>query len=133
MCHSPGDGRELQLPQGGHEVQPRRRLLHQHRLLPGHRARDQLLHHFLARVERRARPCHDRRHHHAQLLHHVQQLPLFAARRVQPEGHVHVGQRVHVLHLRVAARVRRRQLRGTQEAQTQHCLHARRECGHTGN
>lgn len=71
-------------------------------------------------------------HHHAQLFHDVQRVSLDAAGGVESDGDERLGRRVYVLHLRVAARVRMRQLRGPQTAAPQRCVQAGRKSRHAG-
>lgn len=130
LLHRPHRG--LQLPHGQPRVHKGRRLLLQHGFLPRDGPGDELLHNVLAGVERRPCSRHDRRHHHAQLFHHVQQFPRIPAGGVQSKRHERVGQCLHVLHLCVFTRVRGGELRRKEETQTQHGLHAWRECGHPG-
>lgn len=124
--------RQLQLPAGGPSVYSGRRLLLQHGVRARHHPGDELLHHVLARVERSSGQGHDRGHHDAQLFHHLQQFQIDSPCGVTPQCHEHVGQRVYVLHLRVAARVCFGQLRREEKTQAQYSLHARGERSHTG-
>ena len=57
-------------------------------------------------MERGAGPRDAGRHHHAQLLHHLQRLPLQPARGVQPDRHEPLGRGLHGLHLHLLPGVR---------------------------
>lgn len=67
-----------------------------------------------------------------EFFHDIERFSVDAAGGVEPDGDERVGRRVHVLHLRLAAGVRVRQLRGPQAAAAQRRLPARREPGHPG-
>lgn len=63
-----------------------------------------------------------RRNNNAQFFHDVQRFPIDAPGGVQSDGDERLGRGVYVLYLRVLARVRLRQLRGTQKALAQRSL-----------
>lgn len=72
----------------------------------------------------------ERRHDHAEFFHHLERFPQHTAGGFEPDRDERVGRRLHVLHLRVPARVRVRQLRRPETAPAQRRLPAGRESGH---
>lgn len=74
-----------------------------------------------------------RRHDYVEFFHNLKRIPEHAAGCLQSDRHERVGRRLHVLHLRIASRVRVRQLRGQKAAAAQCCLSTRRESSDTGN
>lgn len=73
-----------------------------------------------------------RRNNHAEFFHHLERFPQHTAGGFEPDGDERVGRRLHVLHLRVPARVRVRQLRRPEAAPAQRRLPAGRKSGHPG-
>ena len=63
-------------------------------------------------MERRAGQGDARRHHHVELLHHLQWFPLQPPGSLQPHGHEPLGRRLHGLHLHLFPGVRGGQLPG---------------------
>lgn len=72
--------------------------------------------------------CND----NAQLFHNVERVPFDVARSVEPDGDERLGRGVHVLHLRLPAGVRVRELRGQEASVAQRRLSSRRESRHPG-
>ena len=54
----------------------------------------------------------DRCNYYVEFLHNVQRIPFHFARRFELNGYERMGRGVHVFHLRLAAGIRVRQLRG---------------------
>lgn len=81
---------------------------------------------------RAPKPQTPRRHNHAEFFHHLERFPQHTAGGFEPDGDERVGRRLHVLHLRVPARVCVRQLRRPETAPAQRRLPAGRKSGHPG-
>lgn len=101
------------------EIHQGQGILPEHGVCAEHRACDQLVHNVLVGHERRAGSCHDRRDDHVEFLHDHERFSVVIAGRRQPDGHERVGERMHVLHLHVAHRIRRRQLSVSHRAQAE--------------
>lgn len=74
----------------------------------------------------------DRCYHYVELLHNVQRIPFHIASRIKLDSYECLGRRMYVFHLRIAARVRVRELRGQKTTSTQRGVPTRGEPGNTG-
>jgi hypothetical protein len=73
-----------------------------------------------------------RRNDNAEFFHHIERLPEYITRRLQFDSHEHLGRRLYVLHLCIAAGICLCQLRGKEASIAQCCLSTRRESRNSG-